>query len=174
MNYKKILVILLVFFIINSWLCFAILIRSHEYNSNSYDMIYSTINDINIEIEDLQYSSNLHETLISLTEIKQNSLMAVKLISSIDPKSNELAIGDLLGYIYFFIDDIESKKINKQLLESITNDLTEVNTVFSKISTNNLNDRKEYFNLLVRELNKNVNKYPDNQILSNYFNRKIH
>ncbi|WP_165613062.1 hypothetical protein [Paramaledivibacter caminithermalis] len=171
MKYNKILIIIVVFLII--FISCFYFTTSSKYSKNYYQLIGSAINEINIDIERLNHSDNLYATLISLTEIKQNCLMAARFISHQEKKNNELAIGDLLGYMFNYIDDIETEEINEQLIKNVVNELSQVNTIFSRVNISILEDKDEYFKLLVKELDINIKRYPKNEILNAYSDRMV-
>lgn len=174
MKHKRILIIILILSIIFiSYFYFISSFISHKYDTSYFNLISSTIDDISVGISQLEHSNNLYSALINLTEIKENSRTAVTLISYIEQSTNEFAIGDLLGYIYLYIDDIEYVEINEQLLINISDDLNVINTMFLKANTSFIKDKDEYFKLLVTELDEIIDTYPENIILDLYSNKKI-
>lgn len=176
MKYKSLLVIVMVLIT----MFFTYLITSLEYKEykKNYDpLVHSKIEEININIEMLStidYSNNLYDTFIILTEIKQNCLIVVELILYQENGNNkEIAIGDLLGYIYNYIDDIKTEEIIKESIAMIISELEQVNTVFLKVKRRNISEHEEYINILFEEIERSIDRYPENKILQQYSNRKI-
>jgi len=148
-----------------------------EYIQNRDGLVRVKINDINIKIEELSQLnqlSNLSDAFILLTEIKQDCMMIVDLIAYFEGKDDKiLALGDLLGYIYYYIDDIEPEKTNKESLAKNINELVQVNDTFSRVNNSHFKNQEDYLKFLIKELERNIQRYPDNMILKDYSNRKL-
>lgn len=116
----------------------------------------------------------MSDAFILLTEIKQDSMMIVDLYAYSETKSDKaIALGDLLGYIYYYIDDIELEKANKESLTKNINELVQINNTFSKVTKADLKNQEDYLELLKKELERNIERHPENTILKKYSNRKL-
>jgi len=178
MKYRKLLIIAVV--IVTMFLTYFITSLEYKGHKRNYDsLISSKIEEININIEELSrgdYSNNLYGAFIILTEIKQSCLMVIELMAyqeDEDKSNEEIAIGDLLGGIYNYIDDIKTEGITKESIEMIIGELDQVNTVFSRVKRRNFSEQEEYINTLLEEIERNIDRYPENRILQQYSNRKI-
>lgn len=171
---KKLAFFILGVFII---LVFFIYILETSNSVDNYDELISLKKeDINEGIKSLNYndeSDEFYETIVLLTEIKQDSMMVINLISWKEANNKEIAVGDLLGYMYYYIDDIEFGNISRDMLMEIINELEEVGEVFERVNRSRFDNYNDYINVLWDEVNRNVEKYPNNTILKRYSNRRI-
>jgi len=133
--------------------------------------------DISINIEQLSQldnSGNLSDAFILLTEIKQDCMMIIDLNVYFEGESDKtLALSDLLGYIYYYIDDIKPEKANKESLAKYVDELVQINNTFSRVNIGHFESQDEYLKFLIKEIEKNIERYPENTILDKYSNRKL-
>ncbi len=176
---EKLLKVIIV--IVSISLCTALYFTSQNSNllnnQNLDALVRSKINDININIDKLDKldnSNNFSDAFILLTEIKQDSKMIVDVYVYSETKNDKaIALGDLLGYIYYYIDDIEPEKTNKESLTKNINELVQINNTFLKVTKADFKNQEDYLEFFKNEIERNIEKHPENAILKKYSNRKL-